>query len=218
MGLLLNLDIKEKDMSEKSGIEMLEEIISRLLRLEQKIDILDKNVKRLMNTEMPVVKNTRAGVSSGPMIKAGVQDIEKKINDIKAKTADAVAKSGFKNFGFESSTAQNSPAFNKGNRLAVPNIPSPSGQNVMVKGRLKLDKGENTIPLSGASVKIFDEKDVLVKSTKTNRAGHWMSQLPPGKYVALFEGEIDGKKLQSQNKLFEVPQQLPEGRTEFEVI
>jgi len=69
------------------------------------------------------------------------------------------------------------------------------------------------IPLSSVSVKIYNEHDALIKETRTNRAGHWVSHLPPGKYVALFEGELNGKKLLPQNRNFLVP----EGQTEFEV-
>ena len=75
----------------------------------------------------------------------------------------------------------------------------------------------NIVPLQGINVKIFDENDKLVKQTKTNRAGHWMSQLPPGKYVALFDGKYGGKNLLQQNKNFIVPNELPSGQNYIEV-
>ena len=72
---------------------------------------------------------------------------------------------------------------------------------------------DQTVPLSQFDVKIFNEKDAAVKETKTNRAGHWVSHLAPGKYVVSFAGEVDGKKLAPVNKSFIVP----DGVNEFEV-
>lgn len=45
----------------------------------------------------------------------------------------------------------------------------------------------------GVSIKIYDENNKLVKSTKTNKAGSWMSFLPSGKYKAEYylEGKIN---------------------------
>ncbi len=164
-------------MAERSGIEMLEEILFKISQLESQISGIDKNIKSLLNTS----KN--GAIKNKP--------------EISVAQPNTGPVSGFKNFSFQ---------------------PEQTEPIIMVKGKLKLSSGNSTIPISGVSVTIYDSFDKVVKKTKTNRAGQWMSQLKPGKYVALFEGEANGKKLLPQNKNFIVPQTLPAGQTEFEVI
>jgi len=134
------------------------------------------------------------------------KDIKKEIEEIKEE-----AQSKIKKFKFEPSDASRikQPSANRSSR---------GNKNIMVKGKMVTYDGDTQVPLPQISVKIFDEKDNLVKTTKTNRAGHWMSQLAPGKYVALFEGEFNNKALVPQNKMFEVPQELSDGQLEFEVL
>lgn len=196
----------------RSGIDMLEEILSRLLNLEKRLDVIDNNIKTIINsTNLAKLIEKAADTSFDGWSRAtspGVSDVNKRIDKIKQK-------SGFQNFNFEpvdASKLKDNRIKNKTNR---PVLKKP--KNIMVKGKLKIAKGENTVPLANASVKIYNEKDKLIKQTKTNRAGHWMSQLPSGRYVALFEGEINGKKLLPQNINFEVPEKLPDGQTELEI-
>lgn len=201
-------------MAEKSGIEMLEEILQRLVTLEKRLDIMDKNIKTIANSSKLADLLTKASgtpldgfsrASKPGIPRAVVPDVKKQVEQIKQKAE------GFKNFSFQSTDAAKSGIDRASHRSSRP-------KGIMVKGRLKIDKGTGPIPLPGVSVTIYDPNDKVVKKTKTNRAGLWMSQLAPGKYVALFEGMVEGKKLQSQNKNFEVPEKLPEGQTEFEVI
>jgi len=201
-------------MAEKSGIQMLEEILQRLDVMEQQFKVMDQNIKAIANSaRMADLVNKAAGTSLDGWAKAtkpgvpNIPDVKKKIEEIKAKAT------GFQNFKFEPSDASKlpgPPAAHRGQR--------PLPKNILVKGKLKIEKGDEAVPLAGVDVKIYDAKDKLVKSTKTNRAGHWMSHLPAGPYVALFEGEVDGKKLLPQNKNFEVPESLPEGQIELEII
>jgi len=200
-------------MADKSGIEMLEEILSRLVDLEKRLNVIDNNIKAIANSaNLAMLIEKAAGTKLDGWAKAttpGMPDVKKKIEEIKERA-------GFKNFSFEPADASKL----KGNLPANKSVRTPVAKvkNIMVKGKLKIAKGEQMVPLASASVKIYNEQDKLVKQTKTNRAGHWMSQLAPGKYVALFEGAVDGKKLLPQNINFQVPETLPEGQTEFEVI
>lgn len=57
-------------------------------------------------------------------------------------------------------------------------------KNIRVFGHFDDDNGK---PLSGVIVRIMDANNKVVKQTKSNRAGLWMSFLPPGKYIAEFE-------------------------------
>ena len=192
----------------KSGIEMLEEILSRLKTLEQRLNVVDNNIKAITNVaNLASLVQKAAGTPLENWAKAAKPILEKA-----EKKEEPEGKAGFKNFSFQSVDA----AKTKGAKLA--NKSRTPVNKIMVSGRLKIEMNKKVVPLSSVAVKIYDIKDKLVKTTKTNRAGSWRCQLAPGKYVALFEGELDGKKLQPQNKNFEVPAALPEGQTEMEII
>jgi len=201
-------------MADKSGIEMLEEILHRLDMIEKRLDVMDNNIKAITNTaKLADLIQKAAGTPLDGWSKAIKPGMPV---GAKRKMEEVQDRAGFKNFKFQPADAagvRGATLANKAGRVAPPKL-----KNIMVKGRLKIDKGGEVVPLSSASVKIFDATDKLVKQTRTNRAGHWMSQLAPGRYVALFEGEVGGKKLLPQNKNFEVPQDLPAGQTEFEVV
>ena len=193
--------------TEKSGIEMLEEILNRMYILEQKLDILDRNIKIIMN-------NTKKG-DHQPKLSAvnPVQETKPVKEPIKEMVADPKQTSGFKNFKMEMSDASK---MNTGEVLAQRQ--RAPVKNIVVKGKMVLQDGGKLVPLSNISVKVYNDKDILVKETRTNRAGHWVSHLPSGKYVANFSGENNGKKLVEINKNFIVPETLSEGQLEFEVV
>lgn len=68
--------------------------------------------------------------------------------------------------------------------------PKPLPKN-MAKVIGKIRKEEKAI--GGVSVKVFNTQNKVVKQTRTNRAGEWMSFLPPGRYGAEYflEGVIN---------------------------
>lgn len=150
-------------MTERSGIDMLKELLSEVKRLDQRLDIMEITLKKIANS-----------AKIGELASKAVQPP-------KSKQVEA----------FDPS------------KLKKPPKPPPQPK-CMCTGRMTvLDKGKQ-LPVTKASVQIFDANDNLVKKTKTNMAGHWMSQLPPGKYVALLEGEYNGKDLYPTNINFEV--------------
>ena len=182
----------------KSGIEMLELILSRLERLEKKVDILDQNIKKVANS-------------------AKVAELINKAIDtpIKGWTKPSVSKeqepkvepNGKMRFKFEPSDASK--------MAKVATTPAKRTiSNVIVKGKMVTVAGDKAVPLPEISVKIFDAKDKLVKETRTNRAGYYQCSLPVGKYVAEFTGKYKDQELVPQNKIFEVPA----GVQEFEII
>lgn len=60
-------------------------------------------------------------------------------------------------------------------------IEQKASNNTKVLGKIKNKEGK---AVSGVNVKVFNDKNQVVKETKTNRAGDWMCFLPPGKYGA----------------------------------
>ena len=82
--------------TDKSGIEMLEEVLKRLDTIEKKINILDRSVKAIANsTKMADLINKAVGTPLDGFARASLP----KIPSAKEKI-DEVRK-GFKNFKFE---------------------------------------------------------------------------------------------------------------------
>jgi len=188
-------------MTERTGLEILEEILDRLDLLEKKMDIVDKNVKNLIN-------NIKSPV---PLVVSTVKPAQKQA------TATAVSKpagddKGFKNFVFQPTDAaktKHEEPLGQRNRAEI--------KPIVVTGKMIANVEGKMTPLAGVTVKIFNDKDVVVKETKTNRSGHWVSHLMPGNYCILFDGTIGGKKLVPINKNVIVPDRLPTGKLEFVV-
>ncbi len=161
--------------------QILEEILKKISTIVQQIVILDKNIKTIANS----IK------SSNITDKTPVVVLPEKVAPAVNKIAPADKNiSGFRHFKFESADASKN---NTGEVLAQKQRPS-TNNNIVVKGKMMTNNDGKVIPLPGVSVKIYDDKDALVKETKTNRGGEWRVFLPPGKYVSLFEGKLDGQE------------------------
>lgn len=192
-------------MSEKSGMEILEELVQEVKRLNQKVDVMDRLLKQVANSAKISEIATKA---LNTPLKNWAQHVvsPKKNNQAQAVSKEAVqgakeaAPSEGMRFKFEPTDAarlqQEAP--NRAARRTVEPV------MCMCEGKMVAsNKGQN-VPLPGVSVSIFNDKDELVKQTKTNRAGSWMSKLSPGRYVALCEGKYQGKALYPININFEV--------------
>lgn len=205
-------------MAEKSGIEMLEELLEEVKLLHRKVDLLDRNLKQVANSaKMADLLERAAGTSldtfsraNGVKAKIEKVDAQAEIARVKEKASKGMR---FKFEPADASKIKQPTALAQKGRVAATAGP----KNIMVQGKMVIEQGDNSLPLSQIKVTIFDAKDNVVKETKTNRAGRWMSQLPPGQYVAKFEGEYGGKKLMPVNKAFEVPTELPPGQKELEI-
>lgn len=194
---------------EKSGIELLKELVRKITVLEQKIDIIDRNMKIIMN-------NTKKVESVSKFSSVGYNPPAANAQETKQEPQAEInmtGKTGFKNFKMEvvdASKAHIGEVLAQRQRQTVKNIVCTGKMATKMEGKM--------IPLADIDVKIFNDRDVVVKETKTNRAGQWTSFLPSGNYVALFEGVLNGKKLVPQNRNFTVPESLPEGQKTLEVV
>lgn len=205
-------------MTERSGLDILEEILQRLDRIEQQLRVQDQNLKRIANSAKIADLVTRASNTLlGDFTRANKSigdEVKKEIDRVKNETQEKMR------FNFESSDAAKqggAPDSRRRGARAVAAAPPNKPSTIMCKGKMLVQNGEETVPIPGLAVKIFDAKDQLVKETKTNRAGHWMSQLPPGQYVVSYEGDFKGQALVPINKNFEVPSSLPKGQSFVEV-
>ena len=182
-------------MSEKSGLEMISELVREIKIMNQKLNILDSNIKRLMNSAKISEIATKA---LGTPLRDWAVPV--KSNRVEAvEPPKHMIKKDNMRFGFESvdasKTLQESP--NRSTRADKPTL-------CMCKGKMVASNSKKTVPLPGLSVKIFNDKDKLIKETKTNRAGEWMSQLSPGNYIANIEGTLKGQQLYPINLNFQV--------------
>ena len=194
---------------ERSGIDILKELLFKVENIEKRLSVLDTNIKIIANS-------ARVSEIADRILNTPLEDFSKGIKKNNGDKKIIKQESGFKNFKLE---AANSEALelNKGKPLADKNR-TPEKKRIMVNGKLTAKgSGGKVISLPGVDVKIFDRKDNLVKETKTNRGGSWIALLEPGDYVALFEGVYNSKKLVPQNKNFKVPEKLPEGQASLEI-
>ena len=194
-------------MAEKSGIDMLEELLEEVKLLHKKIDLLDRNLKTVANSAKVAELLTRAeGTKLDTFARAN-----KPVIKAEAVSNNTNIKENAPKFKFEPTDAskikQPAALANKSNRAV------DTSKKVVVSGKLITVSNDQVIPLSQIDVQIYDDKDKLIKSTKTNRAGHWVSHMPPGKYVIAFNGEHNGKKLTTIYKKVEIPAD----KDEFEV-
>lgn len=156
-------------MVEKTGLEILSELIGQVKEMNKKLDLLDTNVKTLINGS----KNNNTSNINNKKI-CGITNVSEKdlIKNIEKK------------------------------------------QLVMVSGKIAMVLEGEVRLIKGINIKIYDEKNKMVKETRTNYGGCWSAGLVPGKYVAEITGKFKEKELIPQNKNFIVP----EGVRQFEVI
>lgn len=79
--------------------------------------------------------------------------------------------------------------------------------SILIRGRLREREGGS---IAAVDVKIFDDKNVMVKKTKTAATGEWIAMLPAGEYTVEFTKP-------GQKPLFK-PISVISGKKEIEVL
>jgi hypothetical protein len=151
---------------EKTGIEMIRDLCEQVATFDRRLQNVEHLLKELLDasSKQPQQPASACGLPPGLMI-----------NDKPAQMTGQANLPPERRPSIEGTAPE--PAINL----------SP---NIKVMGKIKHDgKG-----LPEVGVTIFDSKNHAVKRTKTNRAGHWMAFLPPGKYAAecVLEGKVNG--------------------------
>lgn len=177
-------------MSERSGLEMIAELLAEVRMLRKEVMVLDQNVKRIANS-------TKVAEIASRALETPLKDWVKPNNPkIEAVSKKLVDKKNLR-FKFESVDASKTNQENPNRAVRKPTV-------CMCQGKMIITKDGKPVPLADLSVKIFDDKDKLIKETKTNRAGTWMSQLPAGNYIANIEGKFNNQDLYPVNLPFVV--------------
>jgi hypothetical protein len=131
-------------MAERSGLEMIEEILTKLNTLNKRFEVIEFNMKQLLDRANRDIKPQPEVNKSMPQI------------------------------------SNDGPTMKIGSSIVSSNFNTGLNQ-IRVMGKVK-DKEDRM--LSGIEVNILDSNGVVVKQTKTNRAGDWVSFFGPGKYKA----------------------------------
>lgn len=176
-------------MTKVSGIDILEDILREMKQMRKEMRVLDQNIKRIANFKKVKGLGEISAATAKPTISQQVEG-----------SNPSVIKQSNLRFKFEtvdaSKTKQISP--NRSDRAA------PKVTACMCYGKMVAESKGKTIPLPGLNVKVYNDKDVLVKETKTNRAGEWRCKLGANNYVANIEGKFNGNDLYPVNLGFVV--------------
>jgi hypothetical protein len=163
----------------KSGLEMLEELLDKVETLTKKVDILEQSIKKIANST--------------------------KVSELLEKNASKHLKGWGNHQDQEKIQLKEKGKVPPLQEIPVVKMPYKKIEGPLVKGRMILN-GEKPAPLSGLTVKIFDSRNNLIKSTKTNMAGTWMCRLEGGqKYAVEITGQYKEKDLVPVNKVISVP-------------
>jgi hypothetical protein len=179
-------------MKERSGMDMIADLLREVKLMRKEIKVLDQNIKKVANSAKISEIATKALQTP---LKDWAKQSAPKVEAVNPK--ELVKKENLR-FKFETVDASKT------------NQPKPSRAKKTVElgclcqGKMIADYGGKAVPLPGLDVKIYNEKDSLVKETKTNKAGYWLSKLFPGNYVANIEGTFNGKALYPVNINFTV--------------
>jgi hypothetical protein len=150
-------------MVEKTGIQMIEELLGNMVVLDRRVQVVEQLLKQLLSIANPAKPTApaliQAAIRAASIAEANSPDI---VKTSPPDVADA---------------AQEPPLIK-----AAP--------NARVMGKITGEK--KAIP--NVNITVYDDRDNPIRNTRTNHAGEWQLQLPPGKYVAqcVLEGRVNG--------------------------
>lgn len=149
-------------MSEKSGIQMIKELVDNIAILDRRMQTIEQNMKLLLsrkNSSQPKLEGLK--LNNNP---ARPTKIQGQIRLESKKEKPPIVK---------------------------------AASNARVVGRIRDRSGK----VAGkVNVSIFDDRNNLVKTTRTNNAGDLFAFLPPGKYIM----ELKKDNVLNENIVFTV--------------
>jgi len=140
-------------MTERSGIEMIEELLEKVELLDRRYVIIEQMMKELLN---------RANGFAPPS------------GEAKPEPQPQVALPSLKPRVTPKAQPQIKPQQQFGEEVSKKTTHKAVGKIKDQSGRMR----------GGVNITVYDDKNQVVKKTKTNRAGEWMAFLPMGRYSA----------------------------------
>lgn len=169
---------------EKTALEIILELPSILKKMENKLDVLDTNLK-ILNSKLNKLKVSDSQQAQGRTEeKESIKDDSNMSNDEKRLLPTAT------------------PGPIKSEDLD-PKKPMVTEPKKLVLGNTKVFSDIKTAtgkPVEGMTINIFDATNDLIRSLITTKDGHWECKLPHGKYSL----EMIHPKLKTMNKSFEI--------------
>lgn len=171
---------------EKTALEIILELPSILKKMENKLDVLDTNLK-ILNSKLNKLK--------GPEL----QQAQNKVSENESIQSDS---SDYSNNGEKKllPTATPGPIKSEDSAVTKTMVTEPKK---LILGSTKVFSNIKTAsgkPVDGMTINIFDATNDLIRSLITTKEGYWECKLPHGKYSL----EMIHPKLKTMNKSFEI--------------
>lgn len=171
---------------ERTALEIILELPSILKKIENKIDVLDTNLK-ILNGKLNKIKSQEALSSQ----KNDLQKLEQPGDDNSIST-EVVQR--------PMATPGQIPSENK-------TVTTQKQSNKLVLGSIKVFSNIKTAsgkPVDGMTINIFDDANDLIRNLLTDKDGYWECKLPAGQYSV----EMIHPKLKTINKEFKLSKDM----------
>ena len=172
---------------EKTALEIILELPSILKKIENKIDVLDTNLK-ILNTKLNKIK--------------AQEIISDSKQEIRPQAAQAVAEDQIKSEGTMRPTATPGPTESVSG--GMPNL-KPIKKlilgSIKVFSKIKTSSGK---AVDGMTINVFDKGNELIRNLVSDKEGYWECKLPPGTYSI----EMVHPKLKTINKEIEIKKDM----------
>lgn len=167
---------------EKTALEIILELPSILKKIENKIDVLDTNLK-ILNSKINKIKIEESNQPKQKEILANIDDQDQEF------IARPTATPG--------NASQNS-SLASGVQKVAPKLVLGS---IKVFSSIKTSTGK---PVEGMTINIFDSSNDLIRNLITDKDGYWECKLPHGRYSL----EMIHPKLKTINKQFDLSKDM----------
>jgi len=168
---------------EKTALEIILELPSILKKIENKIDVLDTNLK-ILNTKINKIKATESQPQAAPIIP---QNQPQEAAESEEQIQRPMAMPG------PIDDQQKRPARSVSGKLVLGSI--------KVFSKIKTASGK---PVDGMTINVFDKENDLIRNIITDKDGYWECKLPSGRYSI----EMIHPKLKTINKEFELSKDM----------
>ena len=166
---------------EKTALEIILELPSILKKIENKIDVLDTNLK-ILNSKLNKIRQSE---------------------DLPANQSQKQIAQEAKVIPQDEEPAKSMPIAVPGGVPATEQKQARQVSNKLVLGATKVYSSIKTAsgkPVDGMTINIFDEHNDLIRNILTDKDGYWESRLPAGRYSV----EMIHPKLKTINKEFQI--------------
>ena len=169
---------------EKSAIDIILQLPSILKKIENKIDVLDTNLK-ILNSKLNKMKETGSSTIEQPKeeLKKDIINIDKKITSPQDGEGLPRATPG--------------PNYNHDGLPNLKQTPKLVIGGIKVFSTVKTSSGKS---VENMTINIFDSQNDLIRNLVTDKDGYWECRLPSGAYSM----EMIHPKLKTINKTFSI--------------